>query len=50
MSETVLQINFKFEGSKADYLKAFREVYGSATRERIRTALHDAFVNAIHGD
>jgi hypothetical protein len=26
MSETILQINFKFEGSKADYLKAFREV------------------------
>jgi hypothetical protein len=25
MSETILQINFKFEGSKADYLKAFRE-------------------------
>ncbi|MGE4608215.1 MAG: DHH family phosphoesterase [Myxococcota bacterium] len=31
-------------------VKAFREVYGSATREQIRTALHDAFVNAIHGD
>jgi nanoRNase/pAp phosphatase (c-di-AMP/oligoRNAs hydrolase) len=30
-------------------LKAFREVYGSARREQIRTALHDAFVNAIHG-
>jgi nanoRNase/pAp phosphatase (c-di-AMP/oligoRNAs hydrolase) len=30
-------------------LKAFRETYGSATRERIRTALHDAFVQAIHG-
>jgi hypothetical protein len=28
-------------------LKAFREVYGSATREKIREALHDAFVNAI---
>ena len=26
MSETILQINFKFEGSRADYLKAFREV------------------------
>ena len=26
MSETILQINFKFEGSKADYLEAFREV------------------------
>jgi nanoRNase/pAp phosphatase (c-di-AMP/oligoRNAs hydrolase) len=29
-------------------LKAFREVYGSATREKIREALHDAFVDAIH--
>jgi nanoRNase/pAp phosphatase (c-di-AMP/oligoRNAs hydrolase) len=29
-------------------LKAFREVYGSATREHVRTALHDAFVKAIH--
>jgi len=29
-------------------LKAFRKVYGSATREKIREALHDAFVNAIH--
>ena len=29
-------------------LKAFREVYGSATREKIREALHDAFVHAIH--
>jgi len=28
-------------------LKAFREVYGSATREQIRQALHDAFVRAI---
>jgi nanoRNase/pAp phosphatase (c-di-AMP/oligoRNAs hydrolase) len=28
-------------------LKAFREVYGSVTREKIREALHDAFVNAI---
>ena len=31
-------------------LKAFRGVYGSATREQIRTALHDAFVSAIHGE
>jgi hypothetical protein len=31
-------------------VKAFRKVYGSATREKIRTALRDAFVNAIHGD
>ena len=31
-------------------LKAFRKVYGSATREQIRTALRDAFVNVIHGD
>lgn len=31
-------------------LKAFREVYGSATRETIRVALHDAFVDAIHGE
>jgi len=29
-------------------LKAFREVYGSATRAKIREALHDAFVEAIH--
>ena len=29
-------------------LKAFRKVYGNARRERIREALHDAFVNAIH--
>jgi nanoRNase/pAp phosphatase (c-di-AMP/oligoRNAs hydrolase) len=28
-------------------LKAFREVYGSATRQRVRKALHDAFVRAI---
>jgi len=28
-------------------LKAFRKVYGSATREQIRKALHDAFVEAI---
>jgi nanoRNase/pAp phosphatase (c-di-AMP/oligoRNAs hydrolase) len=31
-------------------VKSFREVYGSASRERIRTALHDAFMLAIHGD
>ena len=31
-------------------LKAFRKVYGNATRERIRAALHDAFVAAIHSD
>ncbi|MDH3213594.1 MAG: DHH family phosphoesterase [Myxococcales bacterium] len=31
-------------------LKAFRKVYGGASRERIRVALHDAFVRAIHGD
>jgi hypothetical protein len=31
-------------------LKSFREVYGSASRAHIRTALHDAFINAIHGD
>jgi hypothetical protein len=29
-------------------LKAFREVYASTTREKIREALHDAFVTAIH--
>jgi nanoRNase/pAp phosphatase (c-di-AMP/oligoRNAs hydrolase) len=29
-------------------LKAFREVYGSATRAKIREALHDAFVDAIN--
>jgi nanoRNase/pAp phosphatase (c-di-AMP/oligoRNAs hydrolase) len=28
-------------------LKAFRKVYGSATREQIRKALNDAFVEAI---
>jgi len=28
-------------------LKAFREVYGSTTREQIRSTLHDAFVRAI---
>jgi nanoRNase/pAp phosphatase (c-di-AMP/oligoRNAs hydrolase) len=28
-------------------LRAFREVYGSATRGQIRSALHDAFVSAI---
>lgn len=26
MSETILQVNFKFEGSKAEYLQAFGEV------------------------
>jgi nanoRNase/pAp phosphatase (c-di-AMP/oligoRNAs hydrolase) len=31
-------------------VKAFRKTYGSATRDKIRSALHDAFVNAIHGD
>jgi nanoRNase/pAp phosphatase (c-di-AMP/oligoRNAs hydrolase) len=31
-------------------LNAFREVYGRASRERIRAALHDAFVAAIHGE
>jgi len=31
-------------------VKAFRKVYGSATRETIRDALHTAFVQAIHGD
>jgi len=31
-------------------LKTFREVYGNATRETIREALHDAFVNAINGE
>jgi nanoRNase/pAp phosphatase (c-di-AMP/oligoRNAs hydrolase) len=30
-------------------LKAFRKVYGSATREHIRRALLAAFVDAIHG-
>ena len=30
-------------------LKAFRKVYGSATREVIRGALHDAFERAIQG-
>jgi nanoRNase/pAp phosphatase (c-di-AMP/oligoRNAs hydrolase) len=30
-------------------LKAFRKVYGSATRERVRSALLAAFVDAIHG-
>lgn len=29
-------------------LSAFRKTHGDATRERIRTALHDAFVRAIH--
>jgi nanoRNase/pAp phosphatase (c-di-AMP/oligoRNAs hydrolase) len=31
-------------------LKAFREVYGSTTRERIAGALHDAFIASIRGD
>jgi nanoRNase/pAp phosphatase (c-di-AMP/oligoRNAs hydrolase) len=31
-------------------LKAFREVYGSATRSKIREALQKAFVTAIHGE
>ena len=31
-------------------VKAFREVYGSATRQTIRDALHTAFVDAIHGE
>lgn len=31
-------------------LKAFREVYGSADRTQIRSALYDAFVRAIHRD
>jgi nanoRNase/pAp phosphatase (c-di-AMP/oligoRNAs hydrolase) len=31
-------------------LKAFREVYQTANRERIRSALYDAFVRAIHDD
>ena len=29
---------------------AFREVYGRATRDQIRSALYDAFVRAIHRD
>ncbi len=29
-------------------LKAFREVYGRANRDQIRSALYDAFVRAIH--
>ncbi|MGH0036254.1 MAG: DHH family phosphoesterase [Myxococcota bacterium] len=29
-------------------LKAFRQVYGKADREQIRSALYDAFVRAIH--
>jgi FKBP-type peptidyl-prolyl cis-trans isomerase (trigger factor) len=28
-------------------VKAFRQVYGSATRQQVRKALHDAFVRAI---
>ena len=31
-------------------LKAFREVYGGATRAKITEALQNAFVNAIHGE
>jgi nanoRNase/pAp phosphatase (c-di-AMP/oligoRNAs hydrolase) len=31
-------------------LKAFREVYGDATRDTVRKALHDAFVRAIRGE
>jgi nanoRNase/pAp phosphatase (c-di-AMP/oligoRNAs hydrolase) len=31
-------------------LKSFRRVYGSASRDQIRQALHDAFVSAIHGE
>jgi nanoRNase/pAp phosphatase (c-di-AMP/oligoRNAs hydrolase) len=31
-------------------LKAFRGVYGSASRDQIRSALHEAFVSAIHGE
>lgn len=31
-------------------LKAFREVYGRADRNQIRSALYDAFVRAIHDD
>jgi nanoRNase/pAp phosphatase (c-di-AMP/oligoRNAs hydrolase) len=31
-------------------LKAFRGVYGSASQERIRVALREAFVTAIHGE
>jgi nanoRNase/pAp phosphatase (c-di-AMP/oligoRNAs hydrolase) len=31
-------------------LKAFRKVYGSATRKKMREALHDAFVRAIRGE
>ncbi len=30
-------------------VRAFRETYGSATREQIRSTLHSAFVHAIHG-
>jgi hypothetical protein len=29
-------------------LKAFREAYGSATRQRVAEVLHDAFVAAIN--
>ncbi len=31
-------------------LQSFREVYGGADRQRIRAALHDAFVKAIRGE
>lgn len=31
-------------------LKAFREVYGRANKEQIKSALYDAFVRAIHDD
>jgi nanoRNase/pAp phosphatase (c-di-AMP/oligoRNAs hydrolase) len=31
-------------------LKAFRKLYGSATRERVATVLHEAFVSAIRRD
>jgi hypothetical protein len=31
-------------------LKAFRKVYGNATRDTIRKALLDAFASAIRGD
>ena len=30
-------------------LKAFRQIYGSASRDKVRSALRDAFVRAIHG-
>jgi nanoRNase/pAp phosphatase (c-di-AMP/oligoRNAs hydrolase) len=31
-------------------LSVFREIYGSATRDKVRAALHDAFVKAIRED